>query len=93
MNECEHVQYRKEYFSKGKPTTYQIDVITEPFLSKYLEMIDKEMENARRILKRKIKIVQESIKDLTEMARKKKRERHSERYLNFSKQYIEITEL
>ncbi len=67
-----HIQYRKEYFSKEKQTTYQIDVILESFLPKYIKMIDKEMEDAKKILKRKIKIVRESIEDLTEIARKKK---------------------
>lgn len=73
LKKSKHIQYRKEYFSKEKQTTYQIDVISESFLPKYLKMVDKEMEDAKKILKRKIKIVRESIEDLTEIARKKKK--------------------
>lgn len=67
----EHIQYRKEYFSKEKQDTYQIDVIAESFLPKYLGIIDKEMEKARDILKRKKRIVRESLDKLVEKARKK----------------------
>jgi len=73
LKKCQHIQYRKEYFTREKQTTYQIDVISESFLPKYLKMVNKEMENAKKILKRKIKIVRESIEDLTEIARKKKK--------------------
>jgi len=73
LKKCKHIQYRKEYFSKKKQTTYQIDVISESFLPKYLKIIDKEMEMAKKILKRKIKIVRKSIEVLTEIARKKKK--------------------
>lgn len=67
-----HAQYRKEYFSKDRHDTYQIDVITESFLPKYLGIIEKEMEKAKIIMKRKMKIARESLDKLTEKARKKR---------------------
>jgi len=67
----EYVQYRKEYFSKDKHETYQIDVIAESFLPHYLDMIEKEMERAKNILKRKKEIVRESLDRLVEKARNK----------------------
>jgi putative sterol carrier protein len=73
LKTCNHIQYRKDYFSKDKHDTYQIDVITESFLPKFLKIIEGEMEKAKKILKRKIKIVRESIEILTERARKKKK--------------------
>jgi len=48
-------------------------VISESFLPKYLKIVGNEMEKAKKILKRKIKIVRASIEDLTEVARKKTR--------------------
>jgi hypothetical protein len=68
-----HIQYRKEYFSKDKHDTYQIDVITESFLPKYLGIIEREMEKAKVIIKRKMKVVRESLDKLVEEARKKKK--------------------
>lgn len=68
-----HVQYRKEYFSKDKHDTYQIDVISESFLAKYLSIIEKEMEKAKIIIKRKMKVVRESLDKLVEEARKKRK--------------------
>jgi hypothetical protein len=73
LRKCKHVQYRKEYFSRDKHDTYQIDVISESFLHQYTRIIEKEMEKAKSVIKRKIKIVRESIDILTERARKKKR--------------------
>jgi hypothetical protein len=68
-----HIQYRKEYFSRDKHDTYQIDVITESFLSKYLGIIEKEMEKAKIIVKRKMQVVRESLDKLVEEARKKRK--------------------
>jgi len=69
----EHIQYRKEYFSKDTHDTYQIDVITESFLPKYLDIVEKEMEKAKNILRRKKKIVRQSLDKLVEKAKKKEK--------------------
>jgi hypothetical protein len=71
--ESNHIQYRKEYFSKDKQDSYQIDVITESFLPKYLRIIEGEMEKAKIIIKRKMKVVRESLDKLVEEARKKRK--------------------
>ena len=72
LKRCEHVQYRKNYFSKEKQDAYQIDVISESFLPKYLEIVEKEMQKAKAVFQRKKKIVQASKEKLIEKARKKK---------------------
>ncbi len=71
LKRAKHLQYKKEYFSKDKHDTYQIDVITEAFLPKYLDVIEEEMEKAKNILRRKKKIVRESLDKLVQKARKK----------------------
>ncbi len=71
LQRSEHVQYRKEYFSKDKQGSYQIDVITEPFLCRYVDLIEKEMERTKGILKRKKEIVRESLDRIVDKARNK----------------------
>lgn len=71
LKKCKHIQYRKEYFSKDKHDTYQIDVISESFLPEYIKIIETEMERAKRVMKRKIKIARKSLDILTKKAREK----------------------
>lgn len=69
LTKVKHVQYRKEFFSKDTHDTYQIDVITESFLNDYLDIVDKEMEKIKNKLKRKMKLVRNSIDILVEKAK------------------------
>lgn len=70
LTKCNHIQYRKEYFSRDKHDTYQIDVITESFLREYLKIIEMESEKIKNKLKRKMKIVRKSLDNLVERARR-----------------------
>jgi hypothetical protein len=70
LEKCDHIQYRKQYSSKDKQDTYQIDVIRESFLPKYIKMVEAEMERATRGIKRKKKLVYETINTLVKEARK-----------------------
>lgn len=73
LKKVQHAQYRKAYCVEGQRKIYQIDVITESFLPRYLRIIDKEIGKIESTLKRsKNKIIaRESIKALVAQARKK----------------------
>ncbi len=61
LREVEYAKYRKEVFLKGRKNTYNIDVIIESFLPKYLAMIEKELDRASNILQQNKQIVQASM--------------------------------
>jgi len=67
-----HAQFRKDYYVKGRPVTYQIDVIRESFLASYLDLIDRETQGIASVIKRKRAVVRRSIDALVAKARKKK---------------------
>jgi hypothetical protein len=71
LEESNHIQYRKQYFYKGEEVTYQIDVLRESFLEKYLDIIHEQMQRAKKILWRNKRIVRESVDKLAEEMRKK----------------------
>jgi len=59
LKKSNHIQFRKEYFirEENKSETYQIDVITESYLERYLDMIEEEVEKIKRVFQRKRKLV------------------------------------
>ncbi len=56
-----HIQFRKPVITDGQPDTYQVDVIVEGFLSKYLAILEREEELLRRRLRRKKQQVRKAI--------------------------------
>jgi hypothetical protein len=86
LRKAKHVQFRKELYStqKNEIETYQIDVIVENYLPRYLEMIESEVEKIKRVFQRKKSIVFDSIEKIVEEARGAKGEPESYRkYLEF----------
>jgi hypothetical protein len=67
-----HAQFRKEYHVRGKGVTYQIDVIAERFLTKYLDLIEEEMQKTVSVMKRKKAVVRASIDLMVSKAKKKR---------------------
>ena len=65
LNQVDHVQYCKDLWDGRGNKTYQIDVISEKHLSKYLVMVDREIETIRRRLQRQRSTVYDSIEYLT----------------------------
>lgn len=57
----EHIQFRKSVISDGEQETYQIDVILEKFLPKYLAMLEREQCSLRDRMRRRKKQVREAI--------------------------------
>jgi len=86
LKKSRHVQFRKEFFlaSSNEVETYQIDVITEEYLSDYLDIIDTEVEEIKKIFQSKKENVLSSIAKILEMARGIKEKPKSYReYLEF----------
>jgi hypothetical protein len=70
IKKVNHVQFRREVWSANRREAYQIDVIRESFIDKYLKLIDKEAETIRRKLNRKSGEVHRSADRLIAMARR-----------------------
>jgi len=68
-----HIQFRKSVVSRQKQKTFHIDVITESYLKKYLDMLDKEHEELTTRLKRKKKEVRSTIDGIVSQARAARR--------------------
>lgn len=58
---ADHIQFRQSVATNGKVSDYQIDVIRERYLPKYLEIIDAELEKTARLLRRRHVIVRSAI--------------------------------
>jgi hypothetical protein len=65
----QHLQFRRSHIVRGEAKNYQIDVITESFLSKYLELVQQETEVIARRLRRRHKEVRASLERIVQVAR------------------------
>jgi hypothetical protein len=86
LRKSKHVQFRTQLFSSHKNAveTYQIDVITEKYLPRYLQLVEFEIERIKKALQRKRPAVFESIEKIVEEARRDKDKASSYRkYLEF----------
>jgi len=61
LERSNHVQYRKEVVCPQGTASYQIDVVREPYLTRYLELVEAEMRRAKNVLRRHKGLVQRSI--------------------------------
>lgn len=61
LRAADHLQFRRSVATKGSNVDYQIDVIRERFLPKYLELIDAEIDETARLLRRRYEIVRSGI--------------------------------
>jgi hypothetical protein len=57
----DHLQFRRSSIVNGKYVEYQIDVIRERFLSRYLNIIEQEIEKTARLFRRRHGVVRQSI--------------------------------
>lgn len=86
LSKAKHIQFRKQIFSlyKNEVETYQIDVIMEDYLSRYLEILESEVEGIKKALQRKKRKVFESIERIVQEAKKGGKKADSYRkYLEF----------
>jgi len=57
ISKAEHIQYRMSTLVGKEQRTHQIDVVTERFFSKYLDILDSELAKTARLLRRRHKFV------------------------------------
>ena len=71
LRKAKHIRFRKQFFSsyKNQVETYQIDVIMEDYLSRYLEIVESELEGIKKVLQRKKGKVFESIEKIVQEAK------------------------
>lgn len=74
LKKARHVMFRKEYFlvTSNEVESYQIDVITEDYLRRYLKIVDSEMQQISKVLQRKRKDVRFTIDKIIHEARMEK---------------------
>ena len=82
LKKSKHIQFRKQYHStySKKIKTYQIDVITEDYLPKYLEIIDKEVTKIKNKIKRKKDEVSQSINQIVKDIKGNKNSKNATSY-------------
>jgi len=81
-----HLKFRKEFFPshKNERETYQIDVVVESYLPKYLKMIEAEVDKISEVFQQKNDLVSLSIQKIIEDIKKAEAEPNSYRkYLEF----------
>jgi hypothetical protein len=61
LHSREHIQFRKSVIADNQPDTYQVDVVVERFLPKYLAILEKEAQILARRFRRKKRQVRASI--------------------------------
>lgn len=86
LRKAKHIQFRKQLFSTytNKVETYQIDVIIEGYLPRYLQIIGQEIEMIKKVLQRKKTKTFESIEKIVKEAKEGGKELDSYRkYLEF----------
>ncbi|MGC9973699.1 MAG: hypothetical protein ABSE56_24275 [Bryobacteraceae bacterium] len=65
---AKHMQYTRSTLSAGRESFYQIDVVTERYLPRYLTIIEEELERTGRLLRRRQKHVRKSLNRLVTAA-------------------------
>lgn len=61
LRKADHIQFRRSTISKGEEASYQIDVVSEQYLPKYLNIIEGEIMKSVRLLRRRHNVVRQSI--------------------------------
>ena len=86
LRKSRHIQFRKELFlpRTNEVETYQIDVIDEAYLPRYLRIIDSEIQMVKKVFQRQRDNVFLSIEKIVEEAKSSKKKQKSYReYLEF----------
>jgi hypothetical protein len=70
IKKAKHIQFRRSAIVGGKETTYQIDVVTEHFFPKYVDLVDKEISKTARLMRRRHTPIRKSINRISTKARR-----------------------
>lgn len=69
LRSAEHLQFRRSVTVGDKELDYQIDIIQENYLQKYLSEINKEIQKTSQLLRRRHKVVRSSIDEIVAHAK------------------------
>jgi len=64
LRSADHLQFRRSVATKGMSIDYQIDVIRERYLLRYLRLVDGELEKTARLLRRRHRTVRSAINSI-----------------------------
>jgi hypothetical protein len=67
-----HIQFRRSAIVHGKETEYRVDVVTERFFSRYLDIVQQESIKSARLLRRRHRFARRAIDKITRAARRLK---------------------
>jgi hypothetical protein len=65
-----HIQFRRSAIVHGKETEYRVDVVTERFFSRYLDIVQQESIKSARLLRRRHRFARRAIDKITRTARR-----------------------
>jgi hypothetical protein len=82
---AEHIQFRQSLAMNQKNVDFQIDIIRERYLPKYLEMIDAELEKTARLLRRRHKVVRSNIESIVAEAKNANSAEEVRRIMDFGR--------
>jgi hypothetical protein len=69
LRSADHLQFRRSVATKGWDTDYQIDVVRERFLPRYLKLIRAELLRTAWLLRRRHRVVRSAIEKIVEEAK------------------------
>ena len=70
LRRAPHLQMRRSVATHGLERDYQIDVIQERYLPKYLDLVDEEIAKMTRLMRRRRAIIRKAVDDITRQARR-----------------------
>jgi hypothetical protein len=65
----DHIQYRRSALIERDAVEYQIDVVTEKFFSRYLQLVERETLRTARLLRRRHVVVRRTIEKIARAAK------------------------
>lgn len=68
-----HVQLRKSVWSAKRKDTYQIDVVTESYVPRYLRIVEREMKSLAKRMRTHQSTIRDSLSRIVDVAHRKKK--------------------
>jgi hypothetical protein len=65
LRAANHIHYVQSYITNGREQIYHIDVVTEKYLRRLLNIIDDELQKTVRLFRRRKEIIQQSVDQIT----------------------------
>ena len=72
LRKSNHVQFQSTVIIGGRESEYQIDIIQEKYFKTYIEQIEMEIMKTVRLLRRRHKVVRESMDKIIELSKNEK---------------------